>query len=51
MVADPKCPNGCRAPVARLAGGESFNRFQCGNIDCLREWDVPHEGVKAVLGV
>lgn len=40
----PECPRGCRAPVAQLAGTDSYKRYQCGNIDCLHEWGVPIEG-------
>lgn len=45
----PKCPEGCVAPVARLAGSDAYNRYQCGGLDCLKTWDVPRDGVKRVL--
>jgi hypothetical protein len=42
----PKCPICGYPDAARLMPGESFNRWQCRNHDCLHQWTTPREGYR-----
>lgn len=42
----PSCPKGCRSETAILAGSDAYHRYQCGNMNCLHQWEVPRTGVE-----
>lgn len=49
MVESVKCPSGCIAGMRPLMSSrETVNRWQCGNVDCLREFETLKPGYGAV---